>query len=810
LIASTVFATYASALIIAAAALAVGRASMRALGRPEATWAEPAIGLAVLALAGSASARAFDSGVAAALVLGALVAAALAYLRLRVLPARELRLAAAPGLLAAVLASLPFIASGRIGVLGVGINNDLAGHLLWAEWLRDQAGPAPVDLVNGYPVGPHSLAAALGEGLGIEMTDAISGLLVAVAALTALTALGLLRELPPLRRTLACALAALPYMAASTLGLGGFKETTLALLLLGFVVLLARLEDEYPGGPALWVPLGLLAAGALAVYSLPGLYWLIAAAGLLAVAGAARAARGGELPAALRGSAPAVAVPLALVVLAGAAELGRAETFRERSGFEATIEGDSKLTEAVSPFEALGAWPDGNFLAGLDGPPLPLLFGALGCLALAVAAGWWLRRGSLAVPLAVLGAAVIYAGTVVEGGLYVQAKALAVPAPLVMAMILAALLAPRPAPARGRDRWRAPRAALAVAFVGVAACSSFVALRDAVVAPTGHSDELAEIRERTGGEWTLYLTEDRFTDYELRDTRVGSPFLSAQTIFPSRPGKDFVLPSDFDSIAPEALDVFRWVLVTRSPHRSAPPPNLRLVLKTDSYELWERVGPTPVTTRVLAEKGRPGRVLSCAAPTGGEREALATATVADVFGEAPVTRAPELWIPGDRLASGGRATQTIALPPGRWLLSLQYLSPLRGVTVEAAGESFELPASLEGALPGRLGPFWRVGEIRSEGGPLEVTVRVDQLSALQRLLGVSRRTTLGRLAATSPAPHERVAIEEACGRFVDRYEVPAGEIDRAELRRLRREAREAATGRFHPPELDEAQARATD
>ena len=62
-------------------------------------------------------------------------------------------------------------------------------------------------------------------------------------------------------------------------------------------------------------------------------------------------------------------------------------------------------------------------------------------------------------------------------------------------------------------------------------------------------EELAEIRERTAGDWTLFLTGDRFADYQLRDTRAGSPFLSAQTIFPARPGKDYVLPSDFDSIA---------------------------------------------------------------------------------------------------------------------------------------------------------------------------------------------------------------------------------------------------------------------
>ena len=789
------------ALLIAFGSIAVGATVTRALGRSQPSWAEPAVGFSVLVLAASASARLLDSGGGAALVLGAITLASVAYLLSGGVSRERVRLAAPGALLAAALASLPFLASGRIGILGVGINNDLAGHLSWAEWLRSQEQPVPIDLVNGYPIGPHSIAAALGEAFGFEMTDAFSGLLIAVAALTAITAIGLLRELPPRRRMLACGLTALPYMAASTLAIGGFKETALALILLGFVVTLAALEREYPGEAALWACLGLLAAGAVAVYSFPGLYWLVAAAGLLGAVGAVRAWRRGELGASLRGAAPVVLAPLVVFLAAALGELGRVDAFRDRSGFESTIEGDSKLTEAVSPLEALGAWPDGNFLAGAGGPPLPLLFGALGLLALGLALIWWVRRGTLAVPMAVLGAGVIYVGTVIGGGLYVQAKALAVPAPLVMAAILAAVLATQP---EGRVSWERWRMALAVAFVGAAAVSSFLALRDAVVAPTEHAEELAEIRERTSGEWTLFLTEDRFADYELRDTRAGSPFLSAQTIFPARLGKDFVLPSDFDSIAPEALDVFRWVLVTRSPHRSAPPTNLRLAMRTENFELWERVGPTPLNTRTLAEKGRPGKTLACAGGGDDSRQALADGTVAEVLPRPPVSSAPEDWEPSSEPRPGDAATVTLELRPGRWLLSLQYLSPLKELTVEAGGESFELPPSLEGALPGRNGPFWRIGEVQSEGEPLEISVRVGELSALQELLGVSRRATLGRVAATSPGASEPVAVEAACGRFVDRYEIADDEIDRQHVARVRRQAREAMSGRFAPPELEQA------
>ena len=49
---------------------------------------------------------------------------------------------------------------------------------------------------------------------------------------------------------------------------------------------------------------------------------------------------------------------LVVFALFGASELDRAADFRERSGAQSTIEGNSKLSRAVSPLEALGPWPD--------------------------------------------------------------------------------------------------------------------------------------------------------------------------------------------------------------------------------------------------------------------------------------------------------------------------------------------------------------------------------------------------------------------------------------------------------------------
>ena len=804
-------ATYLSALIIFFSALAVGRALTRLLGWDLLTWLEGVIGLATLLLAGSFAIRASNGAEGTAVLLAVLVLASVLYLRGRVLSAEELKVAAGPVLAAALVASIPLVASERIGILGVGINNDLAGHLLWADWLQDQNDQQPIGLQNGYPIGPHAIAATLSSSFGFDLTEVIVGLLIAVASLTALTALAVLRDLSPWRRTIGGALVALPYLTASALAVGGLKETTMGLMLLGFVLALAKLEREYPGDPALLVSLGLLAAATMSVYSYPGLYWLVAAAGLLGVVGVVRAFWAQNLWAEIRRALPVLLVPALVFAVLAIAEVTRAYTFWDRSGVGKVIEGSAKLREAVSPLEALGAWPDSNFLAGTTGPPAWVLFGLLGLAALVVAVPWWVRRGSLAVPLGVLGAGVIYLGTVATAGLYVEGKALAVPASLVMLLIARPLLDWRREPSGAGEAeptassWGIARVALAAAFIAVAAFSSFLALRDAVVAPNEHADELGEMRERVQGDWTLSLTTDRFTDYQLRTTQVGGPSRNSQIIVPSRKGKDYRLPLDFDSVAPETLDVFDWVLVTSAPYRSEPPENLTLVEESDSYQLWKREGETPPDERVFGEEARPGKVLGCRErdlAIAGKRQNAVTATI---FDPPPVIGKRFSWEPDNKLAPGESATQTLNLPAGQWGLSIQYQSPVVGLEVEAAGDSFEVPAAMDGAIPFRLGegPFWPVGEITSGGGEVEFTVRAKDVSALQGLLGVGRDAAVGNIVATQTDPYRTIPFSEACGDYIDHYTVRPEALDEGVIAQRRKLARQALEGRYFPEEEED-------
>jgi hypothetical protein len=786
--------TYASAALICATSLLVGRALLSLAGRRSWSWLEPAVGLAaVLAVAG-VLARAPGHGTGVTLgVVALLVVAALVAWRLPYGAPGALRTGLPVAIVVLLALAIPFAVSGRWGLLGVGFNNDLGLHLAWAEWLRSGFGPAPDP---GYPIGPHGLAVATAAFPGIGLGQAFVGEIVAIGVLTGLTALGALREMRPGRRAIAAAMVALPYLAASYFAQAAFKETAEALFVLAFAIFLCE-----PGRPdsGSWarlrfaLPLLALAGGIFFSYSFAGLAWPVAILAFWSLT--QPAVRRALRPRSLLRFLLRPATLAAIVVLAG---LGVLLTIGGPFGFASGFNkvAGSNTYGPVSPVEALGVWPASNYrLDALGGAQLTGLAGAIGALALLAGLAWWVRRRELTIPIALGACAVLYLVSLPFSGDYSQAKALMIAAPLAMLVAIRPLLTEL-LPNRGRQREDGPMppesgrparrvvrvgwAVLAVAFVGGAAYSSFLALRDAPVGPPGHGAELRAFLPIVHGQPVLYAGQDRYAAYELlgADTHVPLVEFPDPTVSPNQEKPfdtgDAYSPIDFDSFSRGTLDRFRYVITGRAAWNSQAPANFKRLAATPSYVLWKQTGPTAEDRHVLLEGTEAGARAGCASPE--IRILLANPGRALLFPGA-VIGSKASWDEGGILGTGQRTAQALDLPPGNWNLSLQYFSPF-DLTLSAPGFRQPLKAALDGQRPNTIslannGQFWPAGRYRSEGGKVEFKLSTADASTLQSLSGFDGKAYIGELAAVPAQPHRVVSLAQACGQWIDSYESPA-------------------------------------
>jgi hypothetical protein len=792
--------TYASAALICAASLLVGRAILSLSGRRSGSWLEPAVGLAAILTVTGLLARAPGHGATVTVgVVVLLVIAALVAWRLPYEARGALRTGLPVALVLALVLAIPFAVSGHWGLLGVGFNNDLGLHLAWAEWLRSGFGPAPD---AGYPLGPHGLAVATAAFPGIGLGQAFIGEILAIGVLTGLTALGALRELAPGRRLLAATLVALPYLAASYFAQAAFKETAEALFVLTFAIYLTTIEEpsNSPASQAsqvpspdtqqrvkravsgvgtwlAWLPPLVLATGIFFSYSFAGLAWPIAIGVLWSFT--QPAVRRALRPRALLRFLLRPAVLATIVVLGGLAVVttvigpfGFASSFNKVAG--------SNTYGPVSPVEALGIWPASNYrLDAAGGAPLAGLAAAVGLLALLAGVVWWVRRRELTPPVALGACAALYVVSLPFSGDYSQAKALMIAAPLAMLVAIRPLLSEFPRSGEGGRSGvvRAGWAVLAVLFVGGAIYSSFLALRDAPVGPPGHGSELKAFLPVVHGKPVLYAGQDRYAAYELLGADTHVPLVefpdSDVSANPEKPFDtgDAYSPIDFDSFSHGTLERFDYVITGRAAWNSQAPENFKRVAATPSYVLWKRTGPTPEDRHVLLEGTEAGAMAGCAAPE--IRILLANPGRASLFPGA-VLGPKSAWKQGSVLGTGQQTEQSLDLPAGAWNLSIQYFSPF-DLTLTAPGLRMPLKAALDGQRPntislGNNGQFWPAGRYDSKGGKTRFTLTSEDASTLQSLSGYTGKAYVGELVAVPTKPHRTVPMSQACNSWIDSYE----------------------------------------
>jgi hypothetical protein len=363
-------------------------------------------------------------------------------------------------------------------------------------------------------------------------------------------------------------------------------------------------------------------------------------------------------------------------------------------------------------------------------------------------------------------AVILYAGAWAFASIYVEAKALAIMSPLVVLVALLALFAPR---GTGRARF-----ALGVVVAVAYGASTFLALRAAPVGFDQRANELQGLAGLVQGDPVAFLGVDRFSGYWLRGTLMRSPGGYVPSEVKARPSKVWQqgLAMDFDTLSAGRLDEFRYVITTRAGYQSTPPPNFKPVVRTPSYVLWRRQGPTP-HLGIIDVDGTPGALLDCGTAEG--RLIVARGRTATVLAD-PVRRGVHAWSRGSPFDAPGAASQALPLGGGRWELSLQYHSQVP-LTVSAGGSTVELPPSLDGMYLTHQGQgaFWPAGRLnRPRAGQVTVRVSAAKPTRLQRLLGVRRQVWLGTLAATRPGASQ-IPVRRACGRFVDHYTFRGGD-----------------------------------
>lgn len=820
--------------LILGASLLTGQAVMVACGARGPSPVAPAAGLSMLLVVAGVAVKLPGRGATALAAMALCTAASVWVLSRGPAEGRRPRagsIAVIAG--AALLAALPFAVVGRVGILGQGlVNDDMASHLLFTEWVDSGAGDTPELIEDGYPLGPHALVGAAARAGGAGLVETFAGLTGALAVLLALTAYGALAGVRGVLRVPAALLVAFSYLTAAWLVQGAFKEPMLALAVIGFALALPALRPMWSAAPSggewrprlrtalpLAAPAGIIAAGTIYNYSSPGLAWLVlaAAAWALMIALRERGEAGGlALARRLRTAAPAILVGVGIVVVAALPENVRLIQFLGFEAFSPTGEGEGgrvgfgNLRDPLPVFESLAIWPSGEFRVLPANSSTPAVVFYLGVALGLLAAGWGvvraLARRESALPAALVAAIGGYLAAVAVGTPYTSAKALMVATPILALIALRGLLAADPvageadadwipgeadaaAQPPGHGRWSffhrmgakvsngTPRAlplAIAAAYFVAASFSTLLVLRQPAVGPADQLSELAALRSQLDGERVLFLGRDNFIAWKLIGAEVEAPVLNHYNV---RELRSFYKPTseraklDFDAVPTETLDEFRFVLTTDSPQRSAPPPGIVPVARTEHYVLWERTAPTRGRL-TLREPDGPGAIVACDRAEGRALSELDGA--ATVFNDLPVSGSA--WLPAEEITGGQSATEELVLDPGRWAISLQYASTAPARIELEPGFAAELEPNL--LFRGPAAPF-KIGEVElAARGRVKVRFSLERSPAAGRLVGAEARAFLGPVFAT-PLPVTRyVPLAQSCDEYVDSFRLddPAAKV----------------------------------
>ena len=738
----------AGAVLLVIGAVILGNGALALARLPGLRAAAPLIGLAIIIVVSTALVRLPGHALLPRLALVAACIVVLVRLRWRAIQVGPPQIIAAALLL--VTGLVPFVMAGRFGIPGVGLNNDLAFHLLIGDGLASGRDAALAPWLAGYPIGGHALATTISMG-GPGTLPGFVSLLLAVPALGAMCAAAIFGHVAPWRAVGIGLLVGLAYPILVWAGQGRLKEPIVAMLIIGLIAVLRSLPGSAPGRA--WAVPGVLVGGMVVVYG-PGA--LVPVVILCVVSWAVGSLPGVRSP--VGPSLRAIAWLGATIVVCVLPMLDRLLALNPVSAAEAQAAGGPQ--ERLTPFAALGAWPTRDFryspadLGMISSTALGAMT-ALVIVALVAGLASHLARRDVVVVAAALAMCTAFLVAHASQGPYVTSKTVVLAAP-VLALAIGGCLVPV---------WRSRIAgicsvALGVGALAVSAASGVTTLSYTPVGPLGAVRALEEFRAPTQGTQVLVLVDDDYAPWALRGANVTPlyPYMvtpSAPIIPVARKMTPWGPAVDLDSISSGDLRRFQFVVAPAAVASSAPPPGWRVVQRSGPLALLRASGPP--SSRSSAERGLDWTAAaSCSAVPPGAQALPAPG--AFLRGAADWMRAGGPPFPLDGagltlLPPGDRATITVPLPAGRYAVDLAYRA-IQGLAVTVGGA----PHLLMPLLTMSRTPM-PMGWVDWPGGDMVIEARAANVNGARR----APDAALGALRAVRlPRPTDIVPVERAC------------------------------------------------
>jgi hypothetical protein len=579
------------------------------------------------------------------------------------------RWAAAAALAVFAVYAAPIVLSGHPTFSGYVKLDDTATWLAItdriAEHGRDLGGLAPstyeatldVNLGSGYPIGAFVPLAMVSKLLGRDPIWLFQPYMALIGLLLAQSLYGLARPLIG-RRGLIAAVAFLSAQPALLFGYylwGGVKEMASAALLAMLAALIPTALEGWrswrfalPGAIAAAAFIGMLSAGGAALWLAPM---------LVVAAGAGIALHG------LRRTLTAAAVLIGIVALVSAPWLIASGLLPKGSASLADPRTLGNLLGPLNPWQAWGIWPVGDFR---HAPSDSVATAALIAVAVAAAAAGiyfiWRRRALAAgifVAALVLGAITLMA----IGSPWIDGKALATASP---ALVFAATLGAAALITRGL---RTEGAIVMVAIALGVLWSNALAYHDVWLAPFDRLSALQSIGDRIAGQGPTLMTD--YEPYGVRHLlRNADPEGAAELRrrrVPLRNGS--VLHegqfADIDAYALGGLEVYRTLVLRRSPAASRPPLPFQLVERDRYWEVWQKDGSASPIDHLPAGSGAdPTAVLPCREITALAAERGTAQLVASIRRDPVIIPLSTLSLPGGWQLDGPGSAVAYPYRPG--------------------------------------------------------------------------------------------------------------------------------------------------